>query len=260
MDNRNRHGKYILVTIVTILLILSITGFVKAQDTADLTNPSVYSVPTVGCSVNTGAASYKIPIEVPPGRKGMQPNISLIYNSYTNNGWIGEGWSLDIGYIQRATKDGLTYIVEAKHHINYHSLTGLDESRIARAIIEDVTDAYTRGVTKTKIDRAMIVTNTKYSEHAINYGICRDILQVGWASPDGFGIRDTVEKYHLYPLSCLRGLSAETRLRFVEVGIVLIKQLLEQDSRYLERKIGLPQQTVLSIMEKAKHTTETLWY
>jgi RHS repeat-associated protein len=109
MDNRNRHGKYILVTIVTILLILSITGFVKAQDTADLTNPSVYSVPTVGCSVNTGAASYKIPIEVPPGRKGMQPNISLIYNSYTNNGWIGEGWSLDIGYIQRATKDGLTY-------------------------------------------------------------------------------------------------------------------------------------------------------
>jgi hypothetical protein len=159
-----------------------------------------------------------------------------------------------------ATKDGLTYILEAKHHINYHSLTGLDESRIARAIIEDVTDAYTRGVTKTKIDRAMIVTNTKYSEHAINYGICRDILQVGWASPDGFGIRDTVEKYHLYPLSCLRGLSAETRLRFVEVGIVLIKQLLEQDSRYLERKIGLPQQTVLSIMEKAKHTTETLWY
>ncbi len=158
-----------------------------------------------------------------------------------------------------AVKDGLTYFVEAKHHSNYHALTGLDESRIARAIIEDVTEGYTNGVTEVKINRAIIVTNTKYSEHAINYGRCRDILQVGWASPEGFGLRDIVEKYKLYPLSCLRGISTETRGRLVEAGIVLIKQLLEQDCQYVERKIGLPHQTVLSIMEKAKHTTETLW-
>jgi hypothetical protein len=68
-----------------------------------------------------------------------------------------------------AVKDGLTYLVEAKHHSNYHALTGLDESRIARAIIEDVTEGYTSGVTEIKIERAIIVTNTKYSEHAINY-------------------------------------------------------------------------------------------
>ncbi|MCL5949964.1 MAG: restriction endonuclease [Candidatus Bathyarchaeota archaeon] len=158
-----------------------------------------------------------------------------------------------------ASRDGLTYLVEAKHHINYHALTGLDESRIARAIIEDMADGYTRGATRIKIDRAIIVTNTRYSEHAINYGSCRGILQVGWVSPEGFGLRDIVEKYKLYPLSCLRGVSTETRLRLVEAGIVLIKQLLEQDSRYIERKIGLPQETVLSIMEKARHTTETLW-
>jgi hypothetical protein len=159
-----------------------------------------------------------------------------------------------------ATKDGLTYLVEVKHHYNYHALTGLDESRIARAIIEDVTDGYKSGATKIKIDKAMIVTNTRYSDHAVDYGSCRGILQVGWASPEGFGLRDMVEKHKLYPLSCLRGVSTDTRLRLVDAGIVLIKQLLEQDRFYLERKIGLPQKTVLSIMEKAKHTTETLWY
>jgi hypothetical protein len=41
---------------------------------------------------------------------------------------------------------------------------------------------------------------------------------------------------------------------------VLIKQLLEQDSQYIGRKIGLSQATVSSIMEKARHTKETLWY
>lgn len=159
-----------------------------------------------------------------------------------------------------ATKDGLTYLVEAKHHKNYHALTGLDESRIARAVIEDVADGYSHRSNGIKIDRAMIVTNTRYSEHAIVYGGCRNILQVGWASPEGSGLRDIIEKYNLYPLSCLRGVSAQARLLLVEAGIVLIRQLMEQDSRYIERKIGLPKKTVSSIMEKARHTTETLWH
>ncbi len=158
-----------------------------------------------------------------------------------------------------ASKDGVTYLVEVKHHVNYHALTGLDESRIARAVIEDMTDGYIRGVTDVKVDQAMIVTNTKYSDRAIMYGGCRGILQVGWASPDGFGVRDIVMRHRLYPLSCLRGVSQSTRLRLVNAGIVLIKQLLEQDPNYLERKLDLPKETVATLLEKAKHTTETLW-
>ncbi len=150
-------------------------------------------------------------------------------------------------------------VAEAKHHLAYHALTGLDESRIARAIIEDLTEGYLRGTTTLKIDRAMIVTNTIYSEHAKIYGGCRDILLVGWESPKGFGLRETVEKHKLYPLSCLKGVNKETRLKLVEAGIVLIRQLLEQDSRYIERHIHLSHENVLSIMEKARHTTETLW-
>ncbi len=158
-----------------------------------------------------------------------------------------------------ASKDGITYIVEAKHHAAYHALTGLDESRIARAILEDATEGYQQGVTPIKIDRALIVTNTRYSQHALQYGGCRGILQVGWTSPAGWGIREVVERHRLYPLSCLRGLNPTVRLRLVEIGIVLIRQLLDQDSRYLERKLGLPHETVLSLLEKARHTTETLW-
>jgi hypothetical protein len=158
-----------------------------------------------------------------------------------------------------ATKNDEVCIVEAKHHSTYHALTGLDESRIARAILEDLTDGYAQHVTDLKVDRAIIVTNTRYSEHALHYGNCRGILQVGWDLPKGSGIREIVEKYHLYPLSCLRGVRTEVRLRLVEAGIVLIKQLLDQDSYYLERKLRLPCSTVTSLLEKAKHTTETMW-
>lgn len=44
--------------------------------------------------VSGGQASYSIPIVVPPGRKGMQPSISLNYSSSSGNGVVGVGWSL----------------------------------------------------------------------------------------------------------------------------------------------------------------------
>lgn len=158
-----------------------------------------------------------------------------------------------------ARKDGVTYSVEVKHHLSYHALTGLDESRIAWAVLEDASDAYAAGLTTLKIDRAMIVTNTRYSDHAVRYGGCKNILQIGWSSPQYLGLKDMVEKGELYPLSCLRGVTYEARLKLADAGIVLIRQLLEKDTLTIQKRTGLPQATVLSIVEMAQHSVNTLW-
>lgn len=150
-----------------------------------------------------------------------------------------------------ARKHGQTYIVEVKHHLSFHTRTGLDESRIAWAILEDVNEGFEVGLNDLKIDKAMIVTNTKFSEQAKNYAECKGIHQIGWSSPPYRGLQTMIEEKKLYPITCLKDFIA-TRERLVSKGIILLQQLVEMDPAEIEEITGISKKIFMSIIEKAK--------
>ena len=151
-----------------------------------------------------------------------------------------------------ASKEGKTMIVEVKHHFDYHTPTGLDEARIARAVFEDATEGYEIGSNDLGIDEVMIVSNTKLSGHAERYVNCRNIKHVGWSHPPKSDLQNLIEDKKLYPITILRGLRSPVRDKLVSAGIVMIKQLSEIDPNELRRRARISKDDSESLINKAK--------
>ena len=68
---------------------------------------SVISLPTGGGAVSglgetfspdlfSGTGNFTVPIQTPPGRHGIQPQLSLEYSTGHGNGPFGLGWALSV--------------------------------------------------------------------------------------------------------------------------------------------------------------------
>ncbi|MDB5264658.1 MAG: hypothetical protein JWN64_229 [Parcubacteria group bacterium] len=73
---------------------------------------------------SSGALVYRYEITAPPGRNGMEPKHTLTYSSQDTSvtNTFGQGWSIDIPYIQRTNKTGVEDMYSGNYF--YSSLSG----------------------------------------------------------------------------------------------------------------------------------------
>jgi RHS repeat-associated protein len=54
-----------------------------------------------------GDANLDFPLDLPAGRRGMEPDLTVTYGSGSGNGWLGEGWDLRLPSIEVSTLFGV---------------------------------------------------------------------------------------------------------------------------------------------------------
>ncbi|MCJ8271444.1 MAG: Ig-like domain-containing protein, partial [Psychrosphaera sp.] len=90
-----------------------------SHETADVDSDIIGSIKG-SAGISGGAASYSVPIQLPPGRAGMAPGVSLNYSSNGGNGLVGQGWSLSAG--GSVSRCAATYAIDKRHDaVQYNS-------------------------------------------------------------------------------------------------------------------------------------------
>ena len=71
--------------------------------------PAPGDAPPIDSTVvdSSGAATYRIPLEVPPGPGGLVPRLALAYSSDFGDGPLGVGWRIPLGEIRCAVRFGV---------------------------------------------------------------------------------------------------------------------------------------------------------
>src|SRR5262245_34404492 len=57
--------------------------------------------------LHTGTGNFTVPIALPPGRNGFQPQLNLVYSTVNGNGIFGLGWALSIPGVTRKSSKGI---------------------------------------------------------------------------------------------------------------------------------------------------------
>jgi len=180
--------------------------------------------------------------------------------------YIGEilkyqGFSVKVGVIVKghcvnhevdviAEKDEKHFMIECKYHNTSGYTCDVKIPLYIQARFKDVEKQWMQlPGHKTKFHQGWVVTNTKFSDDAILYGLCAGLHLVGWDFPNKGSLREQIDFSGLYPITCLTTLTAREKQLLLESKIVLCKELCT-NSKLLSIS-EIPGQRINLIMNEA---------
>jgi hypothetical protein len=93
-------------------------------------------------------------------------------------------------------------MVEAKFHNELGTKSDLKTALYVKARMDDLKhNVFNYGGKDRKLNEGWLITNTKFSSTAIHYGLCQNLVMIGWNYPEKGNLQDIiVENPHLLDL------------------------------------------------------------
>lgn len=178
-----------------------------------------------------------------------------------------QGYSTQIGQIVRgqcikheidviATKKSKQLLIECKFHNRVGIICDVKVPLYIQSRFIDVKSLWERDpVLKGITFQGMVVTNTRFSDDAVQYGTCVGLKLLGWNFPKGDGLRERIDRSALYPITCLTSLTKQEKGKLLDAKVVLCQEIL-QDKMWLNR-VGIPINRQQTIWDELLHLCAT---
>ena len=155
-----------------------------------------------------------------------------------------------------AKKDGRHFMIECKFHSDQRRKCDVKIPLYIHSRFQDVEKAWRKQPGHDqKFHQGWLVTNTRFTTDAVQYGTCAGLNLVSWNFPGKDSLKERIGRSALHPLTCLTTLSKKEKQLLLDKGIVLCKELCRNE-QWLE-EIGLPPARALKVLEEARLLCKT---
>ncbi|MCF6181714.1 ATP cone domain-containing protein [Lutibacter sp.] len=151
-----------------------------------------------------------------------------------------------------AEKDSYTYAIECKFHLKPNYANNVKIPLYINSRFLDIKEQWNKNSQKKSfLKQGWIVTNTKFTEDAINYAKCSGLLLLSWDYPKNNGIKNNIDKFGLYPITVLTSLSKREKKLLIEYDVILTKELLE--ASLILKKLEFSDVKVRKVLSEAQN-------
>ncbi len=156
-----------------------------------------------------------------------------------------------------AEKDNRHIMVECKFHNQQGIKSDVKVALYVQARFEDVQRQWQKQPDHgRKFHEVWLVTNTKLTSDAIKYASCVSIKAIGWSYPPNDSLQNLIENAGLHPLTCLTTLSSAHKRLFLDRGLILCKEILE--NKNLLRDIGYNESKIEEIEQEINNLCKSI--
>ena len=148
-----------------------------------------------------------------------------------------------------AKKDGTHLLIECKFHHEDGFKTDLKVALYVKGRDNDIEKRHKTLEDKNeRFHEGWLITNTKLTSKAIEYGMCAGLKMIGWSYPHVGNLQDLINETMLHHITVLTTLSTNEKKRIMEQDIVLCRDLGKQKKAL--RALGMSDEKIGKIMEE----------
>ena len=152
-----------------------------------------------------------------------------------------------------ASKDRKRFMMECKFHSDTSRKSDVKVPMYINSRFHDVKSQWKKeNGDKFDLYQGWVVTNTRFTEDAIDFGRCAGLQMMSWDYPRQGSLRDRIDASGLHPVTALQTLTKAEKQEILNRGIVLCRNLNAE----LLRDIQVTENRIRKALTEVRELTE----
>jgi len=148
-----------------------------------------------------------------------------------------------------AKKQGTTVFVECKFHNDVRRKSDVKVSLYVNSRFHDLKNKYMLNTDNQHVFEGWLVTNTRFTTDATEYGECAGLKLISWDYPAQGSLRQLIDSSGFHPITTMQSITKKEKSFLLDNKVILCRHMNNQTA--LLRKMGISDKRITKIISEA---------